>query len=77
MGSRFRSTTVVAGRRLLPYAADQRSPTFRCCIERKARVLQLLAMLFHAHAFRAFRGDRVVAGVTLSPRQLECLEWAA
>jgi hypothetical protein len=34
-------------------------------------------MLFHAHAFRAFRGDRVVAGVTLSPRQLECLEWAA
>jgi DNA-binding CsgD family transcriptional regulator len=36
-----------------------------------------MAMYFHAHARRKLGGDRVVDGVLLSPREFECLEWAA
>lgn len=59
------------------YAVDEPNPPFRRCVERKANVLQLLAMLFHAQARRILDGDEVIAGVRLSPRQLECLRWAA
>jgi hypothetical protein len=40
-------------------------------------VLQLMAMYFHAHARRRLSINRVIDGVALSPRELECLEWAA
>lgn len=59
------------------FAVDERRPSFRRCVEKKSTVLQLLAMLFHAHANRIVSDSRVIAGVRLSPRQLECLEWAA
>jgi DNA-binding CsgD family transcriptional regulator len=36
-----------------------------------------MAMYFHAHARRRLALDRVVDGVTLSSRELQCLEWAA
>lgn len=65
------------GMAAVTYAVDEPAPPFRRCVEKKVRVLQLLAMLFHAKARRVLRGDRVVAGVALSARQLECLEWAA
>jgi DNA-binding CsgD family transcriptional regulator len=59
------------------FAADERRPKFQRCIERHRHVLQLIAMYFHAHARRRVTPNRVVDGVALSPRELECLEWAA
>jgi LuxR family transcriptional activator of conjugal transfer of Ti plasmids len=59
------------------FAADERRATFQRCIEQHRHVLQLMAMYFHAHARRRVTPNRVVDGVALSPRELECLEWAA
>jgi LuxR family transcriptional regulator, activator of conjugal transfer of Ti plasmids len=59
------------------FAADERQPQFERCIGEHARVLQLMAMYFHAHARRKIAPDRVVDGVPLSPREFECLEWTA
>jgi LuxR family transcriptional activator of conjugal transfer of Ti plasmids len=60
------------------FAADQeRTAAFRRCVEEHKRVLQLMAMYFHVHARRKLIPDRVIDGVTLSPRELQCLEWAA
>jgi LuxR family transcriptional activator of conjugal transfer of Ti plasmids len=59
------------------YASQERGPVFQRCIEQNARVLQLMALYFHAHARRKIVNDRFVDGVPLSPRELECLEWAA
>jgi len=42
-----------------------------------ARVLQLMAMYFHAHARRKIGSNQLIAGATLSPREAESLEWAA
>jgi LuxR family transcriptional regulator, activator of conjugal transfer of Ti plasmids len=58
------------------FAADERRATFQRCIEQHRHVLQLMAMYFHAHARRRLTPNRVVDGVALSPRELECLEWA-
>ncbi len=59
------------------FAADERRAAFQRCIEQHRHVLQLMAMYFHAHARRRLTPNRVVDGITLSPRELECLEWAA
>lgn len=59
------------------FAADERRPSFEHCIEKNGRVLQLMAMYFHAHARRKLVPERRVDGVLLSARELECLEWAA
>lgn len=59
------------------FAADERRATFQRCIEQHRHVLQLMAMYFHAQARRRLMPNRVVDGVALSPRELECLEWAA
>jgi DNA-binding CsgD family transcriptional regulator len=59
------------------FAADERRPKFKRSITEHGRVLQLLAMYFHAHARRRSFSERMIAGVSLSPRELECLEWAA
>ncbi len=61
----------------ITFAADERRPAFQRCIEHNRHVLQLMAMYFHAHARRRLAPDRVVDGVALSPREFECLEWAA
>jgi LuxR family transcriptional regulator, activator of conjugal transfer of Ti plasmids len=58
------------------FAADERHPAFERCIAEHRRVLQLMAMHFHAHARRRLSADRVVDGVSLSPREFECLQWA-
>lgn len=58
-------------------AADLRRPAFCRAIEAHGRVLQLMAMYFHAHARRKLAPHRAVDGVVLSPREFECLEWAA
>jgi DNA-binding CsgD family transcriptional regulator len=59
------------------FAADDRRPRFEKCINEHARVLQLMAMYFHSHAGRRLARDRLIGGVSLSPREFECLEWAA
>jgi LuxR family transcriptional activator of conjugal transfer of Ti plasmids len=59
------------------FAADERHPQFERCIVEHGRVLQLMAMYFHAHARRKIAPDRVVDGVPLSPREFECLKWTA
>ena len=59
------------------FAADVPHAAFRHAIEKQGRTLQLMAMYFHAHARRKLASERVVDGVTLSPREYECLAWAA
>jgi DNA-binding CsgD family transcriptional regulator len=59
------------------FATDERRPAFQRCIEQNQSVLQLMAMYFHAHVRRRLSINRVIDGVALSPRELECLEWAA
>jgi LuxR family transcriptional regulator, activator of conjugal transfer of Ti plasmids len=59
------------------FAAAERGPNFEKCINEHARVLQLTAMYFHAHVRRKFEYHRVIGGMSLSRRELECLEWAA
>jgi len=59
------------------FAADERRPQFDRTISEHARVLQLMAMYFHAHAQRRIGSNRPIAGASLSPREAECLEWAA
>jgi LuxR family transcriptional activator of conjugal transfer of Ti plasmids len=49
---------------------------FRQRVEEHRRVLQLMAMYFHAHVRRKLASARKIDGVQLSPRELECLEWA-
>ncbi|WP_140483343.1 LuxR family transcriptional regulator [Bradyrhizobium symbiodeficiens] len=59
------------------FAVDERRPSFDRCIEEYARVLQLMAICFHSHALRKLHPDHGIGGWSLSPRELECLEWAA
>jgi LuxR family transcriptional activator of conjugal transfer of Ti plasmids len=59
------------------FAADERRPQFERTIREHARVLQLMAMYFHAHAERRIGSNRSIAGTALSPREAECLQWAA
>jgi len=62
---------------VVSFATDERHPAFQRCIQHHGHVLQLMAIYFHAHARRQLSGNRVVDGVALSPREFECLEWAA
>jgi LuxR family transcriptional regulator, activator of conjugal transfer of Ti plasmids len=59
------------------FAADERRPQFERTIREHARALQLMAMYFHASAQRNTASHQFVAGVSLSTRETECLEWAA
>lgn len=60
------------------FAADEhRGAAFSRRIQAHRQVLQLMAMYFHAHVRRKLSPDRVIDGVSLSPREYECLEWTA
>lgn len=61
----------------LTFASDERGARFENRIDKYGRVLQLMAMYFHAHARRKLANARGIAGIHLSPRELECLEWAS
>lgn len=61
----------------LTFATDEKRPQFESCINSHARVLQLMALYFHAHVRRKLSGDRRIGEMLLSPREFECLEWAA
>ncbi len=59
------------------FAANERHSAFSRGIDRHGEVLQLMALYYHAHVRHKLSGDRIVAGVALSPREFDCLRWAA
>jgi DNA-binding CsgD family transcriptional regulator len=59
------------------FASDARHTKFQRMIETNRRVLQLMAIDLHAHARRKLWREADVNGVRLSPREMECLRWAA
>jgi len=59
------------------FAADHHLAAFERCLDGHLPLLQLVATFFHRYARHALRSDRVICGATLSPRELECLTWAA
>ena len=61
----------------LTFATDHRKLPFEECIDSHARVLQLMAMYFHAHVRRKLTNNHNVDGVALSSREFQCLEWAS
>ncbi|MCK1335985.1 LuxR family transcriptional regulator [Bradyrhizobium sp. 38] len=61
----------------LSFATDDRRTSFEHSILKHAQNLRLIATFFHAHVKRFWTADRLVAGVVLSPRELECLEWSS
>ncbi|QOZ36955.1 LuxR family transcriptional regulator [Bradyrhizobium sp. CCBAU 53421] len=61
----------------LTFATDESRPQFEKCIASYTRVLQLMAMYFHAHVRRKLENERGLDGIRLSRREVQCLEWAA
>lgn len=61
----------------MTFAVDQCPHRFRRFVEKHRDVLHLLAVMFHAEARRALAPKHSVAGILLSPREFECLAWAA
>lgn len=59
------------------FAADDCHAKFARCVEKHQSLLQLLAILFHSRARLSLAPERCVTGIVLSPREYECLEWAA
>ncbi len=59
------------------FAADDCHPKFARCVEKHRSLLQLLAILFHSRARLTLAPERCVTGIVLSPREYECLVWAA
>ena len=57
--------------------ADARRSAFERCVKDHVRMLQLMALYFHAHARGKLASERNVGGILLSPREFECLAWAA
>lgn len=61
----------------LTFATDEKRPLFFRVIERYQLALQMVAILFHIQARRTLLTTTRVDGVSLSPRELQCLNWAA
>jgi DNA-binding CsgD family transcriptional regulator len=61
----------------MTFATRGRNSFFENRVQKQGRVLQLMAMYFHAHVRRAIKSEPALGGVRLSPREFECLEWAA
>lgn len=60
---------------IVTFATDQRRTDFERSIKKHAPVLRVMAMYFHAQARPGSASDRMIDGVLLSPREMECLEW--
>lgn len=59
------------------FASDARRPEFLRTIERNELVLQLMALCLHSHARRKLYGDPLSDIARLTPRELDCIRWAA
>ncbi|MCK1345142.1 LuxR family transcriptional regulator [Bradyrhizobium sp. 188] len=61
----------------LTFATDEARPRFEHFVNTHGRVLQLMAMYFHAQARRKLMNEFGVHGIRLSRREIECLKWAS
>ncbi|MFC3320706.1 LuxR family transcriptional regulator [Mesorhizobium cantuariense] len=61
----------------MTFAADEPNSAFMRAAEKHEQALQLMATYFHIHVRRKLSGNRMVDGVLLTPREHECLQWAA
>ncbi|CDX38753.1 LuxR family transcriptional regulator [Mesorhizobium sp. SOD10] len=61
----------------MSFAADGLSPALLRVSERYQEAFRFMATCFHICVRRKLSADRVVNGVQLTPREYECLEWAA
>lgn len=59
------------------FAADEPNPPFARVAEQYGQALQLIASCFHLHVRRRLSDSRTIDGVVLTPREFECLQWAA
>lgn len=59
------------------FAADVRRASFAHTVETHRELLQCMAFCFHARIRRLSCPDRFIDGIRLSPREFECLQWAA
>lgn len=64
-------------RSAMTFATAERRRAFGRNIKRAQRILPSMAICFHAHVCRKLVADYAVDGVLLSPREFECLQWAA
>ncbi|RUU14508.1 LuxR family transcriptional regulator [Mesorhizobium sp. USDA-HM6] len=61
----------------LTFASDESRAPLLQSLAHYEKALQLIAINFHIHVRHRLADDRVVDGVTLTPREFECLKWAA
>ncbi|WP_192385353.1 LuxR family transcriptional regulator [Mesorhizobium silamurunense] len=61
----------------MTFAADEPNSAFLRVAKQYEQALQLMATYFHIHVRRKLSGNRMVDGVLLTPREYECLQWAA
>ncbi|MER9402378.1 LuxR family transcriptional regulator [Mesorhizobium sp. M0615] len=61
----------------MTFAADKPNSASLRVAERYEQALQLMATCFHIYARRRLSGNRTVDGVSLTPREYECLQWSA
>lgn len=61
----------------LTFASDEKRPLFLRAIDRYETALEFMAAFFHVQAHRRLAQPGLVDGVALSPREFECLKWAA
>lgn len=59
------------------FASSERRASFIRSIRRNACALQFMAVSLHYHARRKLWPSHVIGGKKLSPREFECLVWAA
>ncbi|MER8792329.1 LuxR family transcriptional regulator [Mesorhizobium sp. M0983] len=60
----------------MTFAAREPSAFLRVA-ERCEQALQFMATCFHIHVRRKLSANRLVDGILLTPREYECLQWAA
>lgn len=65
------------GQAAMTFATDQRRREYQCCLRRHGEALQLISFLFHAEVQTMREQSLSADGVSLSRRQMQCLEWAA
>jgi len=61
----------------MTFATDRRGREYQSCMRSHAAALQLISLLFHAEVQNMRDPSLSIDGVSLSRRQLQCLEWAA
>lgn len=65
------------GRAALTFAADEDCPALLRLVDRYTRAFQLVATSYHIQVRRVCSRNNIVNGVNLTPRECECLQWAA